>query len=545
MKRLWALEIRLEDELTEARADFRWVGRTGREDLRRLLRAIRSAREDPRVGAMVLSLGGPRIGWSKLASLARAVREFRSSGKPTLAYLEGASNADYFLACSCESIVMAPASTLHIEGLRAEVFFLKDLLESVGIEAQLESVGEYKSASEMFLRRQMSSFSREQIEELLREISSQMVEAVANGRSLERQHVRELIDEGPHLAEEAGARGLIDRVAHEDECHAWLEERLGTRLSFIRAARYGRRDGLLRRLWTIRRPRIAVLYALGPIEPMDRGSRRPLRHMVGARQLGELFEKIRRSRRVKAVVLRIDCPGGSAMASERLWRAVKRTNEVKPVVVSMGDVAASGGYYIATGASAIVAEPSTLTGSIGIVGGKFVVRRLLDWLGIHRETVAVSTGSGFSSPLRGFSETERRKLQAHLRHFYEELFIPRVAQGRGLTPEQVERVAKGRIWSGGRAKEVGLVDVLGDLETAVELAKSKAGLAPERKVRVVHYVRRPRLRDLLPLGRPQTGAMLGFTPLECSTPLDDVLDRLRLLAAEDTLCLLPWSLMIR
>jgi protease-4 len=196
-------------------------------------------------------------------------------------------------------------------------------------------------------------------------------------------------------------------------------------------------------------------------------------------------------------VLRIDSPGGSALASELIWREVELTREQKPVVVSMGDVAASGGYYIASAADGIVAEPSSLTGSIGIIGGKAVLRRLLDKLGIHRETVAVQTPSNFYSPFHSFTPKERDKLQRQLRHYYEKLFVPRVAAGRGMTNEEVDAVARGRVWTGRQGKNKGLVDELGDLDVAVELAREKAGIPPSKNVQILTYARRARLRHLL------------------------------------------------
>jgi protease-4 len=477
------------------------------------------------------------LGWAKAATLARAVREFRSSGKPTVAFLEGATNVDFMVGSECETLVMPPSATLHLHGLQAEVLFVKDLLEWGGIEAQLDSVGEYKSAGEMFVRREMSAPHREEVEELLKDLSEQMAESIARNRSLEPSKVLEMADGGPYLAEEANEVALIDRVDHEDACETLFEKALGARVTFVPHHRYRIGDGWLKRRVTFRRPRIAVIYAVGVIgSGEDRRSRSP-RPVVGARTLCDLLRRARESRRVKAVVLRMESPGGTAVASELIWRELELTRNEKPVVVSMGDVAASGGYYIASAAHAVLAEGTTLTGSIGIVGGKLVARRLLDKLGVHRETLAVSSPSGYLSVFHPFNDAERERLRHHLRYFYEKLFVPRVAQGRRLSEQEVHEVGRGRIWTGKQAKSRGLVDELGDLSAAIELASRKAGIPPTQKVRAVTYARKAGLRHLLFDLPWSDAASLGA--------LGTILDLVELTSSEDVLFLMPTYLRIK
>jgi protease-4 len=336
------------------------------------------------------------------------------------------------------------------------------------------------------------------------------------------------MDHGPYLAEEAKAMGLIDRVAHEDECETILEESLGSPVVLLPHGRYRVGERWLSRLVSFRRPRIAVLYAVGLIgSGEDRRSRSP-RPVVGARTLCRLLQRARESRRVKAVVLRIESPGGAAVASELIWREIELTRNSKPVVVSMGDVAASGGYYIASAADAILAEPSTLTGSIGIVGGKFVARRLLDKLGIYRETVSLSSRSGYLSPLHPFSPQERDQLRRHLRYFYEKLFVPRVAEGRGMSEEKVHEIARGRVWTGRQSKDRGLVDDIGDLDAAIELARRNAGIQENQKVRTVIFGKRAGLRHLL------------FDTWSETSSLAVLGELLELASSEDVLFLMPF-----
>ncbi len=538
IRRPVVLHVRIEGELIEGRAGFGLFGRSHREALQGLTRILRCAAEDRRVGGLLLSISPIELGWSKAATLARAIRNFRDSGKPTAAFVESAGNVEYFVASHCETLVMPPSGTLNVHSLQAEVFFVKDLLERAGVEAELESVGEYKSAGETFVRREMSLPHREEVQELLRDLSQQWSESVAANRTLEHSRVLELLADGPFVAEDAKDAGWIDRVAAEDECESILEESLGARLPLLPHGRYRTGERWWTRLLRWRRPRIAVICAVGMIgSGEDRRTRSP-RPVIGARSLGALLKRVRDSSRVKAVVIRIDSPGGSALASELIWREVELTREKKPVVVSMGDVAASGGYYIAAAADAIVAEPSTLTGSIGIIGGKVVLRRFLDKLGVHRETVCAQTPSSFYSPFHPFSTTDRDKLSRQLRHYYEKLFVPRVAAGRGMSPEEVDKVARGRVWTGRQGKSNGLVDELGDLDAAVELARNKAGIPPDKNVQILTFARRVRLRHLL------TGLPWGEAGRHASV-LGRMFDLLDVASTDEVLCLMPQVFRIR
>ena len=538
MRKPVVLHVRLDGELVEGRAGFGLFGRSTREELQAVTRIFRGAAEDRRVAGLLLSLSPLEIGWSKATTMARAISEFRGSGKPTVAFLESAGNIEYFLASHCETLVMPPSGTLNVHGLQAEVFFVKDLLERAGVEAELESVGEYKSAGETFVRREMSRPHREEVQELLRDLSDQWSESVAANRSLDRSKVLELLAGGPFVAEDAKDAGWIDRVAAEDQCESILEESLGAELPLLPHTRYRTGDRWWTRLVRWRRPRIAVISAVGMIgSGEDRRTRSP-RPIIGARSLGALLKRVRDASRIKAVVLRIDSPGGSALASELIWREVALTREQKPVVISMGDVAASGGYYIASAADAIVAEPSSLTGSIGIIGGKVVLRRLLDKLGIHRETVYAQTPSSFYSPFHPFSTEDRDKLARHLRHYYEKLFVPRVAEGRGMSPEEVDEVARGRVWTGRQGKNKGLVDELGDLDVALELARNKAGLPPDKNVQILTFARRVRLRHLL------TGLPWGEAR-RYGSALGTMFDLLDVASNDEVLCLMPQILRIK
>jgi len=535
------LRLRPEEPVVEARAELAFLTRRSRSEMWSLLQILRRARSDPRIAGLFLDagaagFGGSGLGWSKVESLARAIGEIRAEGKPTVAFLERGGHLQYLLASACETLVMAPGATLTLVGLTAEAFFFKDVLEAVGLEPQLESVGEYKSAGERFTRREMSAFQREQMESLLGDLDRQMSETLGLARRLPPDRARDLLRQGPYLADECRDLGLVDRVGHPDSCQEFLEGKLGGKVAFLSHDRYPLGDGLLLRLLTRRRPQVALLHVTGLIGA--RGGAGGARSTTAL--VSEQLQRARESHRVKAVVVRIESPGGDAIASDLIWREMARTREKKPLVISLGDVAASGGYYIATAGDLVVAERSTLTGSIGVLGGKLVGHRLLAKLGIHRESISLGPHSGFGSPFEPYSPVERQKLRGHLQHFYEKLFVPRVAEGRRLSPERVREIGRGRVWTGSQSLSLGLVDTIGDLGLAVDLGRQKAGIAPGKKYRVVAYLPRRRLWERL-LSRFPRRLQPGATVL----PWVDLFDLLGLVLESEALFLAPWWVRIR
>ncbi len=498
--------------------------------------AIRRAKGDRAIAGLLLRLDGPEIGWSKAESLHHAIRRFRDSGKPSLAVVSRGGNSAYFVAAAAGEVALDPGSSLDLHSFASESFFLKDLLGDLGVDPELDSIGEYKSSGEMFSRRESSEAHRLQTEELLFDLHQQVISRLAEARSVPADDIAMSLSRGPLLSEEALERKLVDRLAADDEAEAILEERIGGRVRFVSHRRYLRRGSLRKRLWQWRRPRIAVVHVVGLIAGGE--GRRLGARGASARALADLFSSLRKSPRVKAIVLRVDSPGGGAVASDRIRRVVRAAASEKPVVVSMGDVAASGGYYIATGASSVVAEGTTLTGSIGVIGGKFVLKRLLDRLGIHRETRSTGANAEFFSLFHAFTSEERARHRDLLRHFYETKFLPAVVEGRHLAPEQADAVARGRVWSGRQAHARGLVDALGGTEEAIARACEKAGV-PRRRARVLVYSPRRRLRDLLLSGLMSEWGLKRIVDLAAG--LATVED----LAREDLLLLAPRFLRIR
>jgi protease-4 len=331
---------------------------------------------------------------------------------------------------------------------------------------------------------------------VLSDLQERIISLMAEARNLGHPEAQALIDAGPHTALQALARNLVDGICYEDELSAALTNEFPG-IREISPSKLKTREGFLRRILTFYRPQIAYIVAEGIIAPGESRRQGGSWPLLGCRTLKSFLRDARRRKRVKAIVLRINSPGGSSLASDLLWREVKSTNQSKPLIVSLGDVAASGGYYIASAAGRILGNPSTLTGSIGVIGGKFSLEKLLAKLGVSVDAVEKGAHSGYASIARPFSEEEAHAIRRQMKEFYEELFLPKVAQSRGRNIEEVRRFAEGRVWTGFQAFNHGLLDEIGGIPDALESAQQLAELAG-RKVRLVTYTQRRSLRDFLP-----------------------------------------------
>jgi protease-4 len=489
--------------------------------------------QDPRVQGVILILNDLSAQPATLTSLRQAVLRFRRAGKEAVAYLVEGGMWPYYLATACNRIFVPESGGLQTAGLWSEPVFLKDALARVGIEADLESIAEYKVSPDTFRRSEMTEPHREMLGSLLDSIYGHVVGGIAEGREMAPERVREILDQVPLQPWEAEEAGLIDGVCYEDELPARLGSP-GEPAALIRWEAAQKR--LLRpRRWRSRRS-IGVISLQGLIVP---GSSRqppmplPLPLPVPGRQAGSdtLTAQLRaaaRSRKLAAVVLYVDSPGGSSLASDLIWREIDRLRQEKPVVVYMGNQAASGGYYVSAPASYVVAQPTTLTGSIGIWGGKIVTRGLYDKVGANREVVSRGKAAGLYSDIAPFTEEQRAKIRAELGAGYA-LFKARVAAGRGMTEEEVESVARGRVWTGKQALEHGLVDALGDLQQAAEQARELAGVPANRHAPLVN----------LPVPKqPQL-------PLPSAEAAGEWLAGVHALLREGVLALAPWSIRIR
>ena len=466
--------------------------------VRSMVDALRKAKVDRRVSSVVIRPTSSAALWGKVQEVRDAIVDFRRSGKPAIAYLEFGGEQEYYLATACNKVFLMPTSTLDLTGVASYELFLRGTLDKIGAYPDALHIGEYKTASNTFTETTFTPSHREMAESLNHDLYEQMIRGLAAGRQKSEQEIRGLIDHGPFLPEDAVRAGLVDDVAYEDEIDDKVQLAKGSP-RFIENEEY--RQISPSSLGLNKGPRIAVIYAVGLISS-GKSSYEGAQQVIGSDTIVEYLRKARADSSVRAIVLRIDSPGGSAIASDVIWREVSLTREVKPVVASMSDVAASGGYYIAMPAHAIVAEPATLTGSIGVLMIKFVIDGTMKKLGMNAEGVYAGKFADIYSPVRPFSPEERKRVEEGLQATYD-TFVEKAATGRNTTPERIDMIAQGRVWTGRQAKQIGLVDELGGLERALALAKQRARLAPDAEVELVVY---PPRKSLLELARNPFGA---------------------------------------
>jgi protease-4 len=438
--------------------------------LRGMVEAVDRAARDASVKGLVLRVGTLQAGWARTAELRDALVRFRKSGKPSWAHLEFAGNQEYYLATGCSRIAAAPTALLDVTGLAAEVTFFKGGLEKLGVQAQFEGVGRYKNAPNQFTESAFTEPHREQMEALVESLFEDYVGAIAEGRALPRERVRSLVDEGPFDGPRAKDAGLVDEVLYLDQ----VQDRLGgaQRLSpgaYVKASR-GFSFGT--------KPRVAIVYAVGTIIPGESQSSPLMGGMVGADTIVRGLRQAVSDDSVRAIVLRVDSPGGSGTASDAVWREVALARRKKPVVASMGDYAASGGYYVSMNADSIVAQPTTITGSIGVFSGKFSLRGLYDKLGITEGVVQRGRFARLFTSNDPWDEEERAAVRRMNVAFYD-TFVAKAAEGRKKERSEIEAVAQGRVWTGREALGHGLVDRLGGLDAALALAREKGRLGRE------------------------------------------------------------------
>jgi len=482
--------------------------------VRSLVDALRKAKVDDRVASVVIRPTGTAALWGKVEEVRDAILDFKTSRKPIVAYLEYGGQQEYFLATACDKVFLMPASSLDLTGLASYELFLRGMLDKVGAYPDALHVGDYKTASNVYTEKTYTPAHREMAASLNTDLFEQLLRALADGRHKPEAEIRELIDHGPYLPEDAMRAGLVDDVAYEDELDDKVQLSAGGKVRFLEQSEY--RSISTTSLGLDRGQRIAVIYAVGLISSGQSSYDSPQGQVAGSDTLVEYLRKARADRSIKAIVLRIDSPGGSAIASDVIWREVMLTRDVKPVVASMSDVAASGGYYIAMSANTIVAQPATLTGSIGVVMVKFAIDGTLKKLGLNMEHVQQGRYADLYSPVRPFTPEERAKVQEQMQATYDG-FVEKAAAGRNTTPEKIDAIGQGRVWTGRQAKALGLVDELGGLERAVAIAKERAKIAQDAGVELVVYPGRKSFYEIVanPLGRSEgtaaaLGAMLGL-----------------------------------
>ena len=458
--------------------------------VRGFIESLQKARRDPRITAVLLlpsTLDLPF--WGKVQELRDAIVDFRRSGKSVVAFLEYGGDREYYLASAADRVFLLPTSPLDLTGIASYEVFLRGALDKLGAYPDFVHVGAYKTAVNQFTEKGFTPEHREMTESLNRDLYEQLVRGIAEARKKTPDEVRRLLDEGPFTPEAARQAGLVDELAYLDQ----LDDRVAAlKLNAQSRERIEEEDYRrvsLRSLGVGGSSRIAVLYASGVIASGSSTQDTVNGAVVGSDTMVEQLELIRDDDSIKAIVLRVDSPGGSSVASDVIWRELSITRDQKPsrpLIASMSDLAASGGYYISMPAQVIVAQPGTLTGSIGIFGGKVAIGDTLEKVGITTAVVQSGRNATLGSPFEPFTVEQREKLMTYMQSFYDG-FVRKAAASRHRTPEQIHAVAQGRVWTGRQAREQGLVDELGGLDRAVAIAKERAGIPADEQVQLVTF----------------------------------------------------------
>jgi protease-4 len=498
--------------------------------LANLVQRMNDAAADKDVAAVWLKIENPAIGRGKIYELRGAIARLRKANKPVVAELTSAGGPEYLLAASCNTIVMPPSGMLIIPGVRAEVTFFKGLLDKLGLQFDALQMGKYKGAAEPLTRNEMSGPLRESFTALIDDTYNDLVSTIASDRKLKDYQVKTYLDQGLFTATSAHKVGLIDKVLYSDQLQDAIKKTLKAEDIEV-VTNYKKKrietdfsgfSGMMKlfELFMGGKPseaggnkqKIAVVYAVGPIMEGKSKSDMFTDSFVGSTTLIAALKEAADDDKVAAIVLRIDSPGGSAVASDLIWRETMRVQEQakKPVIASMGDVAGSGGYYIAMGAQKIIAAPGTLTGSIGVIGGKLVLGGLFKKLGINTEVISRGANSGSLSSTQAFTPEERKAWTELLEETYHQ-FVAKAAKGRKMPYEKLDDLAQGRVYTGRMAKGLGLVDELGTLADAVTAAKTAAGLKADADV------------EIMVLPKPKSIFEQLFGDPSASTDLDSLL----------------------
>jgi protease-4 len=524
------------------------------QSLTGLVTQFKKAKVDKRIKAILLDVNMSGVGWGKAEEIRDAVTDFRTSGKPVYAYIEFGLNKEYYIATACDKIIVPPPGELFINGLAADVMFFRGSLDKLGIYPDIFQIGEYKTAGNMFTQKKMTDPHKRYIDELLNDLFDRYVNAIAQTRKKTPDEVKALIDNAPYSAEKAKEAGLIDEALYRDDVEKQLKKLLGYKDtdSFVAVRGSEYRDVSPESLGLNKGERIAVIYASGEIGSGSSENSPSGDQSIGSDTVAKALNDAAADKTIKAVVLRVDSPGGSGLASDIIWRAVETTNQKKPVVVSMSDVAASGGYYISASAAKIIAQPSTITGSIGVVAGKPVMRGFYDWLGISNEYVLRGKTAGMFRETEKFSDEERAKFEDWIKTTYYRDFVPKVAKGRNRDEQYIDSIAQGRVWTGQQAKDRGLVDEFGGLDKAVEVAKQLAKIPADKGVeRVILPYPTTFLQELLSGGGENSNAEVQQQRALYAALPEDARRALRYMAMMDrmkngeTMLLMPFDLRVK
>lgn len=464
---------------------------------------LRKAAADSRIKALVVKPSSLGMGWAKLQEVRADIEQFKKSGKPVYCYLKSPGAREYYLATAADRIYMTPEDWLNLKGVRAEMMYFANTLNKIGVQIEVIHAGKYKDFGDMFTRTNMSPETKEVVNSILDEVYGNICETIAQGRRMKPEQVRAIIDQGPFLSSQVVGHGLVDKVAFEDEMYSDLKAKLNAgEIRKLAAKRYLKVPA--GSLGLEGSNRIALVIGEGEIvrgDPEDDGAEE---EGLRAEGFNKILRRVANDSGIKGVVVRIDSPGGEVTASDEIWREMSLLGKKKPLVISMSDLAASGGYYMAMTGDPVVAYPGTYTGSIGVVYGKPTLKGLYDKLGITKDYLMRGRNADLDTDYRPLSPEGRQKLSQAIDENYRE-FVKKVAEARRRKFEEIEPLSQGRVWLGSQARQRGLVDELGGLDRAVELVKQKARIGTGEKVSISVY---PPPRNFIEklLGRSQDNA---------------------------------------
>ena len=513
-------QIVLELDLTAAYPEYEVEGATLRSlfddrlTLRRLTETLEEAAADDRVVGLLAEVGGSGMGLAAIQELRESLLAFSASGKKTVAFAEtlgefGPGTGGYYLASALDEIYLQPSGDVGLAGMRYEVPFIAGTFDKLGLKGQFGKRHEYKNAVNTYTETAFTEAHREAMTALLESQFSQIVRGLAADRSMDEAAVREIFDRGPYLGPQAEEVGLVDGLAYRDEVRAQWEEEFGEDVEFMEVTEYPAGS-----LYTGRGSTVALIYGVGAVV---RGENRydPMwGQMMGSTTVAEAFRGAVEDPKVEAILFRIDSPGGSYVASDTIWHEVARAREAgKPVVASFGNVAASGGYFVAMGADHIVAQPGTITGSIGVYSGKVVNREFWKKLGVTWDAVDSSANSAMWSSMEEFGEQGWERMQGSLDRIYED-FVNKAAAGRGMERDELEAIARGRVWTGEAALELGLVDTVGGYPEALAAVRELLELEPDASLRLKQF---PRPRSTFEILRDEFGKAAHVTAPDSRT----------------------------
>jgi len=495
---------------------------------------FRKATADSRVKGIILEPRGLEMGWAKMQEIHDEILQFKKSGKPIISFLRGPGAREYYLAVATDKIFLAPEDSLDLKGLRVEAVFIKNTFDKLGIHADVIHAGKYKDAGDMLTQTSMTPETHEVLDQILDQYYGNLIDTIAQGRKKQADAVRAAIDQGPFMANEALANGLIDAFGYEDQAADDMKIRLKqTELTKLSAKSYSKTPALSGGVSR----RIALVVGEGEITRGSGNSSSDDQGITAAAFI-KLLKQVEDDSSIRGVIIRVDSPGGDGVASDDILHEAKNLSKKKPVVISMSDLAASGGYFIAMTGDPIVAYPNTLTGSIGVIFARMSLHGLYDKIGVNKQMLKRGQYADLDSDYAPLTDDQHQKISGQIDAFYKS-FVGRVADGRKKTFDQIEPLAQGRVWLGAQAKQNGLVDELGGLDRAVELVRQRAHIAASDRITLVPFPGKRSVFDIL-FGRPDEAEAL-------ESKLEQVLGKLPVaaLAKGGFLKLMPFSISVK